>query len=82
MNHYGITGRIFLDKDGRRTGFHMEILEMKNEGFTKTALLDPQTMKLNYTRTLAEVNTQVTESLTNKTFRVATTISEPFLRLR
>lgn len=60
--------------------FYMEILELNQEGFKKIAILDPPTMKINYTRTEAEVYSQVTQSLQNKTVIVVARLGMPFLR--
>lgn len=76
----GLTGRILFDDDGHRVDFYMEILELNQEGFKKIAILDPQTMKINYTRTQAEVYSQVTQSLQNKTVIVVAKLGMPFLR--
>ncbi|XP_037026038.1 glutamate receptor ionotropic, kainate 2-like [Bradysia coprophila] len=81
--HRGMSGRICFDNDGHRTDFHMEVLELNKEvGFKKIAILDPLTMKIAYTRTSAEVFSQVTQSLQNKTVIVASIIGAPFLTRR
>lgn len=58
----------------------MEILELNREGLKKIATLDPSTMEINYTRTEAEVYSQVTQSLQNKTVIVAAKLGMPWLR--
>lgn len=78
----GLTGRILFDDNGRRVDFYMEILELNQEGFKKIAIIDPTTMKVNYTRTEAEVYSQVTQTLQNKTVIVAAKLGMPFLRIK
>lgn len=75
-----MTGRIIFDNKGRRKDFYMEILELNMEGFQKIATLDPKDLHINYTRTEAEVYTQVSHALQNKTLIVAAKIGMPFLR--
>lgn len=75
-----MTGRIVFDDNGRRKDFYMEILELNQEGFKKIATLDPKNLHINYTRTEAEVYSQVTQSLQNKTVIVAARTGMPFLR--
>ncbi|KAG4075844.1 hypothetical protein HA402_003670 [Bradysia odoriphaga] len=77
--HRGMTGRICFDNDGHRTDFHMEVLELSKEGFKKIAILEPQTMEIAYTRTSAEVHSQVAQSLQNKTVIVGSITGPPFL---
>lgn len=75
-----MTGRIVFDDNGRRKDFYMEILELNQEGFKKIATLDPKDLQINYTRTEAEVHSQVIQSLQNKTITVAARTGMPFLR--
>ncbi|XP_050099710.1 glutamate receptor ionotropic, kainate 2-like isoform X2 [Anopheles aquasalis] len=76
---HGITGPIIFDDYGRRTHFHLDIIELsKEEGFKKIATWDP-THGVNYTRSQGEVYSQIVESLQNKTFIVASRIGAPFL---
>lgn len=75
-----MTGRIVFDDNGRRKDFYMEILELNQEGFKRIATLDPKDLHINYTRSEAEVYSQVTQSLQNKTVIVAVRTGMPFLR--
>lgn len=77
-----MTGRIIFDDNGRRKDFYMEILELNQEGFKKIATLDPKDLHINYTRTEAEVYSQVTMSLQNKTMIVAARTGEPWLKYK
>ncbi|XP_058063457.1 glutamate receptor ionotropic, kainate 2-like [Anopheles bellator] len=79
---HGITGPIIFDDYGRRTHFHLEIIELsKDEAFKKIATWDP-THGVNYTRSQGEVYSQIVESLQNKTFVVASRIGAPFLMMK
>ncbi|XP_059618967.1 glutamate receptor ionotropic, kainate 2-like [Phlebotomus argentipes] len=78
---HGITGPITFDDLGRRTYFELEIIESSKDGFKRIAKWDP-THGINYTRTQSEVDSQIFESLQNKTFIVASRIGAPFLSVR
>lgn len=77
-----MTGRIVFDDNGRRKDFYMEILELNQEGFKKIATLDPKDLHINYTRTEAEIYSQTSQSLQNKTLIVAVRTGMPFLQLK
>lgn len=76
-----MTGRIVFDNQGRRDNFYMEVLELDNlkkDRFTKIATWDA-IGGINYTRTQTEVDSQVIQSLQNKTIVVAARIGKPYL---
>lgn len=74
-----MTGRIVFDDNGRRKDFYMEILHLSQEGFKKIASLDPKNLHLHYTRSEAEISSQVTQTLQTKIVVVAARIGKPFL---
>ncbi|KAG4075834.1 hypothetical protein HA402_003660 [Bradysia odoriphaga] len=79
ITEVGMTGRIVFDGDGKRKDFYMEILELSSEGFIKIATMDPKHVHINYTRTDAELFSQVAQSLHNKTLTVVAIIGKPYL---
>lgn len=65
---------------GYRNEFSMEILELsKDEGFKKIATWDPKN-KVNITRALSDVYSQIALSIQNKTFVVASREGMPYLQ--
>lgn len=76
-----MTGRIVFDNQGRRDNFYMEILELNKDGFTKIATWDA-IAGINYTRSQTEVDSQVIQSLQNKTIIVAARLGKPYLELK
>lgn len=76
-----MTGRIVFNDQGRRTDFYMEVLELGKEGLHKIATWDP-VAGINYTRSQSEVNSQISQSLQNKTIIVAARLGMPYLRLK
>lgn len=73
-----MTGRIIFDSYGRRTQFYLEVLEMSREGFKKIAFWDTH-QKVQSTRDISEVYSQISQSLQNKTIIVASRVGMPFL---
>lgn len=65
-----MSGPIAFDKnDGRRIMFKLDIVELTKTGFKKIGSWDPVN-KINYTRTLGDIYSQIVERLENKTFMV------------
>lgn len=62
----GITGRILFDEYGHRSHFSIDVLEMSQDGFRKTAYWDSAEGVI-LTRDLSEVYSQISQSLHNKT---------------
>lgn len=79
---FGMTGRIIFDNSGKRKDFYMEILELKQDGFKKIATMDPKHLSINYTRSQAEVEAEVSDSLKNRTMIIVAIISQPYLERR
>lgn len=78
----GMTGPITFDEDGLRNDFYLEIVELsKDDGFKKIATWDPKN-KVNITRALSDVYSQISQSIQNKTFTVVSRIGMPYLRIR
>jgi glutamate receptor, ionotropic, invertebrate len=71
---------VFND-DGKRTHFNLEVIELGKEGFKKIATWTPSG-GVDYSRTSSEVESEIMESLQNKTFIVTSRIGEPFLMER
>lgn len=78
---HGITGPITFDAEGHRTHFNLEIIELSKEGFKRIGTWDP-IHDINYTRSQSEVESQIVESLQNKTFIVASRVGAPFLMVK
>lgn len=77
----GMTGRISFDSRGNRDNFYMEILELNKNALTKIATFNG-IESINYTRSQIEVDSQVIQSLQNKTVIVAARIGKPYLELK
>jgi glutamate receptor, ionotropic, invertebrate len=77
----GITGEVVLGEEGRRSQFHLEVIELLKDGYKKIATWSANdgAGSLNYTRTTSEVEMQIVESLQNKTFVVSVKLGAPFL---
>ncbi|XP_037025793.1 glutamate receptor ionotropic, kainate 2-like isoform X2 [Bradysia coprophila] len=84
ITELGMTGRIVFDGDGKRKDFYMEILELSKlgDGFKKIATMDPKHVHINYTRTEAEITSQVAQVLQNKIVTVVALRGKPYLDYR
>ena len=71
MEFSGVTGDIYLDQNGHRTYFKMDLIEKSRDNMVKTGIWSPDT-GVNYTTTAVERDAIVVEQLQNKTLRVTT----------
>ena len=71
MELSGITGDVYLDQNGHRTYFKMDLIEKSRDNMVKTGIWLPDT-GVNYTTTSVERDAIVVEQLQNKTLRVTT----------
>ncbi|XP_076058832.1 glutamate receptor ionotropic, kainate 2-like isoform X2 [Oratosquilla oratoria] len=78
----GLTGKIKFDREGFRTDFMLDILELTREVGLKKVGVWTKAGGANYTRSNVEVTQQVIESLKNRTLRVTTAISAPYTMLK
>lgn len=76
-----LSGTVKFDSFGRRTNTTLNIMELKVEGLKKVGSWDSAT-GINYTRTYSMLYDEVRRSLRNKTFRVTTLISAPYINLK
>lgn len=76
-----MTGRIVFNDDGLRTQFHLEVIELSQEGFKKIGQWDT-TKGVETTRDFSEVYSQISHSLQNKTVIVGSRIGMPFFGLK
>ncbi|KAL1131739.1 hypothetical protein AAG570_011352, partial [Ranatra chinensis] len=77
----GMTGKIKLDGAGRRTFFTVEITELSQNGFRKIGSWDPVN-GINYTRTKSEMDSEIFQSISNKTFIVVSRLGNPYLKVK
>jgi len=77
MEYPGMTGNIYLDENGHRTYFKLDLIERRRDNMVKTGIWLPDT-GVNYTTTATERDAIVVEQLQNKTLRVTTAINSPF----
>ena len=66
-----MTGNIYLDENGHRTYFKLDLIEKSRDNMVKTGTWLPDT-GVNYTTTATERESIVVEQLQNKTLRVTT----------
>jgi len=74
----GLTGEIKFDPDGFRTNFHLDLMEKVRNRLKKSAIWT-EAGGVNYTLTATEMVGQMVEKLQNKTLRITTTATEPFI---
>lgn len=72
-----MTGQISFNATDGRTFFKLEIVELTKEGFRKIGTWDPLS-KVNYSRTMKEIYSQMVEKLENKTFIVVSRLVSRF----
>ena len=72
----GLSGMIKFDSDGFRTDFELNIVELRKEGLEKVGSWSP-TNGANFSRNITEINTDIVESLHNKTLIVSTILVSP-----
>ncbi|XP_050427756.1 glutamate receptor ionotropic, kainate 2-like isoform X3 [Adelges cooleyi] len=78
----GLSGSMRTDpKTGHRSYFTLEMVELTDNGFKKIGLWDPE-KGMTYTRTSTEMLEDLVAASKNKTFIVATKITEPYFMLK
>ncbi|XP_023349086.1 glutamate receptor ionotropic, kainate 2 isoform X2 [Eurytemora carolleeae] len=78
VDHLGLTGEIKFDADGYRTDFQLELMEKMRSRTKKTGIWTAQG-GVNYTLTATEIEGQMVEKLQNKTLKITTALTEPFV---
>lgn len=81
VEYLGLTGEITFDQRGFRTDFKLDLLEKQRENMIKTGVWLPD-VGVNFTRTQTEIEGQVVEKLQNKTLRITTATTTPFVMER
>ncbi|KAK2714937.1 glutamate receptor ionotropic, kainate 2-like isoform X3 [Artemia franciscana] len=77
----GLTGSIKFDGRGYRTQFSLDIIEYSHtEDFKKIGTWTPS-YGTNFTRNYQDVYAQIIEGLQNRTFRVTTILTQPYVML-
>ena len=77
-----MTGAMHFNDVGQRDVFYLEVLELsESDGFKKIATWDP-TQGINMTRSLSDVYTQISHSLTSKTLVVVSRLGMPYLQMK
>jgi len=74
----GLSGPIKFDQHGLRTGFELEIVELKRDGLLKVGTWN-EAAGVNFTRNFTESYNEIVESLANKTLVVTTILVRHFL---
>uniref|UniRef100_A0AAR2J2R8 Glutamate receptor n=1 Tax=Pygocentrus nattereri TaxID=42514 RepID=A0AAR2J2R8_PYGNA len=78
----GLTGRVLFNKtNGLRTDFDLDVISLKEDGLEKIGTWEPVN-GLNMTEHHKSKMTNVTNSLSNKSLRVATILEEPYLMFK
>ena len=75
----GLTGKIKFDQHGLRTGFELDIIELKRDGLVKVGTWT-EAGGVNFTRNFTETYSEIVESLQNKTLIVTTIMVSRSLR--
>ena len=75
----GLTGKIKFDQHGLRTGFELDIIELKRDGLVKVGTWT-EVGGVNFTRNFTETYSEIVESLQNKTLIVTTIMVSQSLR--
>lgn len=79
INMEGMSGKIKFDNNGRRTFFTLDVTQLMPTGFRKIGSWDPEN-RMTYTRTKSEMDRELYQSISNKTFIVVSRVGEPYLR--
>ena len=74
----GLTGKIKFDQHGLRTGFELDIIELKRDGLVRVGTWT-ETEGINMTRNFTESYSEIVESLQNKTLIVTTIMVNNFI---
>ncbi|XP_014272498.1 glutamate receptor ionotropic, kainate 2 isoform X2 [Halyomorpha halys] len=75
----GMSGSIKFDESGQRTFFSIDITELTKNGFRKIGTWDPE-IGISYTRTGSQMQNEMFQSISNKTFYVVSRLGEPYLK--
>lgn len=65
----GMSGKIKFDNNGRRTFFTLDVTQLMSTGFRKIGSWDPEN-RMTYTRSKSEMERELFQSISNKTFIV------------
>ncbi|KAL1131963.1 hypothetical protein AAG570_011574 [Ranatra chinensis] len=74
----GMTGKVELDEKGRRSFFTIVITELSENGQRKIGSWDPLS-GITYTRTKSQMDREIYQSISNKTFIVTSRLGKPYL---
>ncbi|XP_059083828.1 glutamate receptor ionotropic, kainate 2-like isoform X2 [Tigriopus californicus] len=78
VEYMGLSGEVFFDADGFRTDFQLDLLEKRRDHMYKIGIWTPD-VGINVTLTQSEVEGQIVEKLQNKTLRITTSDTTPFI---
>ncbi|XP_075751958.1 glutamate receptor ionotropic, kainate 2 [Rhipicephalus microplus] len=77
----GLTGRLQFDTFGSRTNLSFSLVQLKETGLLQVGTWDERS-GVHYSKNQSEVYEEVAHTLRNKTLRVVTIVSEPYVLLR
>ncbi|KAM7308024.1 glutamate receptor ionotropic, kainate 2 [Ixodes scapularis] len=77
----GLSGRVQFDSFGARTNISFNLVELKDVGLSRAGTWDA-TRGIHYRQNYSSLYQEVALSLRNKTFRVTTILSEPYVMLK
>lgn len=77
----GMTGRVQFDSFGTRTNLSLSLVQLKEVGLTEVGSWDER-HGVSYNKNQSEVHEEVAHTLRNKTLRVVTIVSQPYVVLR
>ncbi|CAH1400969.1 unnamed protein product [Nezara viridula] len=75
----GMSGPIKFDESGQRIFFTIDITELTKNGFRKIGIWDPE-RGISYTRSGSQMQKEMYQSISNKTFFVVSRLGEPYLK--
>ncbi|XP_037578883.1 glutamate receptor ionotropic, kainate 2 [Dermacentor silvarum] len=76
----GLTGRLQFDTFGSRTNLSLSLIQLKEAGLSQVGTWDER-HGVHYSKNQSEVYEEVAHTLRNKTLRVVTIVSEPYVML-
>ena len=78
----GLTGRVQLDASGRRTDFHLDLVELKSEGLNKVGVWSSvHGLTMDQPEMGLEAATMPSDAMANKSFVVTTILTPPYTML-
>ncbi|XP_071039328.1 glutamate receptor ionotropic, kainate 2-like [Parasteatoda tepidariorum] len=81
MTYDGMTGFLKFDREGYRTNFSLDVLELKRNGLSKVGVWD-SSKGLHFTWNYTVAYSEVIQSLKNRTLKVTTILNPPYMMVK